>query len=82
MGTRWTFPKGKSKVNIGLGVQKKALDERNRKLGRKDGLQELIDQYVAANKVIKKPVQSPGSDDQGNTKGSGRFRLEGTTIVL
>ncbi len=69
-GYAWTFPKGKNKVNIGLGVQKKALDERNRKHGKKDGLQDLIDQYVAMNKVIKKPIQSPGNDDQGNTKGS------------
>jgi len=69
-GYCWTFPKGKSKVNIGLGVQKKALDERNRKNGKKDSLQELIDQYVAMNKVIKKPTQSPNGEDQGNTKGS------------
>jgi len=69
-GYAWTFPKGKTKVNIGLGVQKKALDERNRKTGKKEGLQELIDQYVSMNKTIKKPVQSPGSEDQGNTKGS------------
>jgi digeranylgeranylglycerophospholipid reductase len=69
-GYAWTFPKGKNKVNIGLGVQKKALDMRNAKFGRKDGLQDLIDQYVKMNKVIKNPVQSPGSDDKGNTKGS------------
>ncbi len=69
-GYSWTFPKGKNKVNIGLGVQKKALDERNQKNGRKDGLQDLIDQYVAMNKAIGKPVQSPSNDDLGNTKGS------------
>ena len=66
----WTFPKSKSKVNIGLGVQKKALDERNKKFGKKDGLQDLIDQYVKLNKVIKNPVQSPDQEDAGNTKGS------------
>ncbi|MDA4112261.1 MAG: NAD(P)/FAD-dependent oxidoreductase, partial [Thaumarchaeota archaeon] len=69
-GYAWTFPKGKNKVNIGLGVQKKALDERNRKFGKTDGLQELIDQYVKMNKALKNPVQSPDSDDTGNTKGS------------
>lgn len=69
-GYSWVFPKGKNKVNIGLGVQKKALDERNKKFGKKDGLQELIDQYVGLNKVIKKPVQSPDKEDAGNTKGS------------
>ena len=69
-GYSWTFPKGKNKVNIGLGVQKKALDERNKKFAKKDGLQDLIDQYVALNRVIKKPRQSPEGDDLGNTKGS------------
>ena len=69
-GYSWTFPKGKDKVNIGLGVQKKALDGRNQKYGKKDGLQDLIDQYVAMNKVIRKPVQSSDTEDQGNTKGS------------
>jgi len=66
----WTFPKGRNKVNIGLGVQKKALDERNKKFGKKDGLQDLIDQYVGMNKVIKNPVQSNEGEDSGNTKGS------------
>ena len=69
-GYAWTFPKGENKVNIGLGVQKKALDIRNAKFGKKDGLQDLIDQYVKMNKGIKNPVQSQGSDDSGNTKGS------------
>jgi digeranylgeranylglycerophospholipid reductase len=69
-GYAWTFPKGRNKVNIGLGVQKKALDMRNARFGRKDSLQDLIDAYVKMNKAIKNPVQSPDSDDQGNTKGS------------
>jgi digeranylgeranylglycerophospholipid reductase len=69
-GYAWTFPKGKSKVNIGLGVQKKALDRRNQKFDKKDGLQGLIDEYVRVNKVIKNPTQSPGEQDSGNTKGS------------
>ncbi|MHB1909323.1 MAG: NAD(P)/FAD-dependent oxidoreductase [Nitrososphaerales archaeon] len=69
-GYLWTFPKGKNKVNIGLGVQKKALDARNAKLGKKDGLQDLIDQYVKMNRSIKNPVQSTNPEDSGNTKGS------------
>jgi flavin-dependent dehydrogenase len=69
-GYAWTFPKGKNKVNIGLGVQKKALDARNAKSAKKDNLQDLIDSYVNLNKAIKKPRQSPQSDDMGNTKGS------------
>ncbi len=52
-GYAWVFPKGKSKVNIGLGVQKKRLDQQNRVLGRKDDLKSLIDDYVRVNPVIK-----------------------------
>lgn len=69
-GYSWTFPKGKNKVNIGLGVQKKALDLRNARFGKKDGLQDLIDQYIKMNKAMKNPVQSPNETDKGNTKGS------------
>ena len=69
-GYCWTFPKGKNKVNIGLGVQKKALDKRNQKYNRKDGLQDLIDQYVKANKVIKRPLDNSSESDSGNTKGA------------
>ncbi len=69
-GYCWTFPKGKNKVNIGLGVQKKALDARNRKYGKNDSLQTLIDEYVRQNKAMKNPVQSPDENDAGNTKGS------------
>jgi flavin-dependent dehydrogenase len=66
----WTFPKGKNKVNIGLGVQKKAFDARNKKYGRKDSLQDLIDQYVKANRAIKKSIENSSEEDKGNTKGS------------
>ncbi|WMT48526.1 MAG: NAD(P)/FAD-dependent oxidoreductase [Thermoplasmatales archaeon] len=45
-GYGWVFPKSNGKVNIGLGVQKKALDIRNKKMGRNDNLQTLIDNYV------------------------------------
>ncbi|MHB2037284.1 MAG: LAGLIDADG family homing endonuclease [Nitrososphaerales archaeon] len=66
----WTFAKGKNKVNIGLGVQKSALDKRNAKHGKKDTLQSLIDEYVKQNKSLKNPVQSQDENDAGNTKGS------------
>ncbi len=69
-GYAWTFPKGKNKVNIGLGVQKSALDKRNAKYGTKDTLQSLIDEYVKQNKSLKNPVLSPDENDAGNTKGS------------
>lgn len=69
-GYCWTFAKGKNKVNIGLGVQKSALDKRNAKFGKKDTLQSLIDEYVRQNKSLKNPIQSPDKNDVGNTKGS------------
>jgi len=57
-------------VNIGLGVQKSALDARNAKYGKKDNLQDLIDQYVQTNKAIKNPVPSVADQDVGNNRGS------------
>jgi flavin-dependent dehydrogenase len=69
-GYCWTFPKGENKVNIGLGVQKRALDRRNEKSGSKSVLNELIDTYVASNKSIKNPRLSTSPDDAGNQKGN------------
>jgi flavin-dependent dehydrogenase len=69
-GYCWTFPKGENKVNIGLGVQKSALEARNKRLNRKDTLQDLIDAYVRSNKAIRNPVQPPGEPDSGNTRGN------------
>ncbi len=69
-GYAWIFPKGKNKVNIGLGVSKSGLDRRNRRFGLNDNLQTLIDKYVADNPVIKNPRQPQGDSDSGNTKGN------------
>ena len=69
-GYCWTFPKGVNKVNIGLGVQKRALDERNRRLGLSDTLQSLIDKYVKSNSVLGEPKLSQAANDQGNTFGN------------
>jgi digeranylgeranylglycerophospholipid reductase len=69
-GYAWTFPKGENKVNIGLGYQKKALELRNKRFGRSDGLNELIDQYVASNPVIKNPRFPKSEADKGNEKGN------------
>ncbi len=69
-GYCWTFPKGKNKVNIGLGVQKKALDARNRRFNRSDTLQSLIDTYVSRNIALDEPTLSQDQNDQGNTSGS------------
>jgi digeranylgeranylglycerophospholipid reductase len=69
-GYAWVFPKGKNKVNIGLGVSKSGLDRRNRRFGLNDNLQSLIDKYVADNPVIKNPKQPDADSDSGNTKGN------------
>lgn len=69
-GYAWVFPKGENKVNIGLGVQKRVLDARNRRMGRRDNLQSLIDEYVRRNPVIKNWRLADGDEDKGNAKGS------------
>ena len=69
-GYAWVFPKGKDKMNVGLGVQRRLLERRNKKLGREDTLQSLIDEYVRTNPVIKSWKLAEGLEDEGNTKGS------------
>ncbi len=69
-GYAWVFPKGEDKVNIGLGIQKRLLERRNKDLGRNDTLQSLIDEYVRKNPVIKNWKLAEGSEDKGNEKGS------------
>ena len=69
-GYAWVFPKGKNKVNIGLGVSKPGLDRRNKKLGKSDTLSTLIDQYVRDNPCIRNGRLSTNPDDRGNEKGN------------
>ena len=69
-GYAWVFPKGKTKVNIGLGVQYAELQKRNRRLGRKDDVMKLINDYVKINKAIKNPVLSDDPSDSVNATGT------------
>ncbi|HYC26984.1 MAG TPA: NAD(P)/FAD-dependent oxidoreductase, partial [Nitrososphaerales archaeon] len=69
-GYAWVFPKGKAKVNIGLGVSKSGLDRRNRRFKLNDNLQTLIDKYLADNPVIKNWRQPSDDANSGNTKGN------------
>jgi digeranylgeranylglycerophospholipid reductase len=69
-GYGWVFPKGKSKVNIGLGVQQKAFDARNKAMGAHTDLKTLIDEYVDVNPVVKIPRLADGADDEGNAWGT------------
>jgi geranylgeranyl reductase family protein len=52
-GYGWVFPKKNGRINIGLGVEKKSLEIRNEKTGKKDTLHSLIDDYVKWNPLIK-----------------------------
>jgi flavin-dependent dehydrogenase len=52
-GYGWVFPKSDGKINIGIGVEKKSLDMRNKKMGKADTLHKLIDEYVAWNPILK-----------------------------
>jgi flavin-dependent dehydrogenase len=69
-GYGWVFPKGESKVNIGLGVQQKAFDTRNKAMGVHPDLKTLIDEYVEVNPVIKNPRLADGAGDEGNAWGT------------
>ena len=69
-GYAWVFPKGQNKVNIGLGIEKSRLEKRNARLGKKDDVSGLINQYVSRNKVIKNPRLSKDSEDKFNATGN------------
>ncbi|NOJ28336.1 MAG: dehydrogenase [Nitrososphaera sp.] len=69
-GYGWVFPKGKNKVNIGLGVQQKAFEARNKEMGVHPDLKTLIDQYVQTNPSIKNPTLADGELDDGNAWGT------------
>ena len=64
------FPKGNSKVNIGLGVQQKAFDMRNKAMGFTLTLRTLINEYVEMNPAIDNPRLADGPDDDGNAWGT------------
>ncbi len=69
-GYGWVFPKGKNKVNIGLGVEKSLLEKRNKRLGKNDNVSSLINEYVARNKAIKNPKLSTDPQDKNNATGN------------
>ena len=69
-GYGWVFPKGKNKVNIGLGVEKTLLETRNKRLGKKDNVTTLINEYVHRNCAIKNPRVSEDDNDRQNATGN------------
>jgi digeranylgeranylglycerophospholipid reductase len=69
-GYGWVFPKGKDKANIGLGVQQKAFERRNKEMGIHKDLKRLIDEYVEINPVIANPKIANSEMDEGNAWGT------------
>ena len=69
-GYGWVFPKGKDKVNIGLGVEKTLLEKRNARLGKSDAVSGLINEYVARNRAIKNARLSEDAVDADNATGN------------
>lgn len=69
-GYGWVFPKGKNKVNIGLGVEKTLLEARNKRLGKKDNVTTLINEYVQRNRAIRNPQVSNDDIDRENATGN------------
>lgn len=68
-GYGWVFPKADNKVNIGLGVEKSFLDKRNKRLGKKDNVQSLINEYLQRNKAIRNAKLSEDPEDINNNSG-------------
>lgn len=69
-GYGWVFPKGKNKVNIGLGVEKTLLEKRNKRLGKNDNVSGLINQYLERNLAIKNAKLSQDPEDANNATGN------------
>ena len=69
-GYGWVFPKADNKVNIGLGVEKSLLEQRNKRLGKNDNVSGLINQYLERNIAIKNPKLSEDPEDINNNTGN------------
>lgn len=76
-GYGWVFPKSGNRINIGLGVQKRSLDLRNKKTGRSDNLQTLIDNYVKWTGVFKNlKIFNKNNNGKGNWSVAVRRQME------
>ncbi len=79
-GYGWVFPKSQGRVNIGIGVEKKSLDKRNEKLGKRDTLHKLIDEYVEWNPVLKN-MRVDADDNNGRGYWSVTVRRQQDSLV-
>jgi len=68
-GYGWVFPKADDKVNIGLGVEKTHLQQRNKRLGKSDNVESLMKEYLERNTVIQNPRLSDDPEDLNNNSG-------------
>ena len=68
-GYGWVFPKGDNKVNIGLGVEKTILEQRNKRLGKSDNVASLMQEYLDRNTAIKNAKLSEDAQDVHNNTG-------------
>ncbi|MCL5881152.1 MAG: NAD(P)/FAD-dependent oxidoreductase [Candidatus Thermoplasmatota archaeon] len=76
-GYGWVFPKSGKRINIGLGVQKRSLDLKNKKTGRNDNLQSLIDKYVKWCTVFKDlKLFNKNNNGKGNWSVAVRRQME------
>ncbi len=65
-GYSWVFPKGENKANIGLGVLRRLLKQRNARLGVDENLQDLIEKYLSLNRAVRNPRPSSSPLDENN----------------
>jgi flavin-dependent dehydrogenase len=81
-GYGWVFPKagGKNRINIGIGIQKSSIEERNKVLGKKDTLHSLMDEYVKSIPIIKS-VTLDNSDNNGKGYWSVAVRRQMESLV-
>lgn len=77
-GYGWVFPKTDGRVNVGLGVQHKSLEIRNKKFGSTDNLKSLIGKYVKWNPIFKEyKTDDSYKNGEGYWSVSVRRQMEG-----
>ncbi len=81
-GYGWVFPKmgGKNRINVGIGVQKSSIEERNKKLNKKDTLHSLMDAYVKWIPIIKE-TKLDNTDNNGKGYWSVAVRRQMESLV-
>ncbi|MCL4448055.1 MAG: NAD(P)/FAD-dependent oxidoreductase [Candidatus Thermoplasmatota archaeon] len=77
-GYGWVFPKTDGRVNVGLGVQHRSLEIRNKKFGATDNLKLLIEKYIKWNPIFKKyHLDNSSKNGEGYWSVSVRRQMEG-----